>query len=577
MKAKNMINRMSQWCIPFVLIVAVFSSCNKDFPNILKQFSEQPNYTSGSSKVLYIIADGVRGKALQQLELPNFRIVTRNALHSFGSLGDFKNTPYTKEAGMTSLMTGVTSTKHKVADNNLANADLVNYPTIIQRIKTLNNDLKSVAFSGDEKIYNSLLKDADKGSLVASDVEVLQKSKEELSNGTSDLIVTHFKEPYLVGSQNSFETNNQAYVNSLKKIDESIGELIETIKKRSTYDEENWLVIITSSIGGTAINTEVDNTAYGDNNRNTVTFFYSPKFSRSLLSRPNSTEIPYDGNALRYTYGSPAVNSTLQDAELYNFGPNTDFTINFFFKSNVTSSHNYPIILSKRDVGFGGNGWNLFMEVRDGNNKIGWNSNISNQTFGTKQVNDGAWHSFTVVVSRSGATDTVKVFTDGVFNAANTISANSLLNNAPLVIGKKAPDGNTGADFQLNNLQIYNTAFSNKDVAELAGKTTVDSSHPKKSNLIGYWPGYDDVGTNKMTDVSGNNKNMVITGPYNWTSFSDVVPYFQPPIRDSFYRLVPNAVDIPFFIYQWFGIVPKEAWGLEGKSWTPTLLVSTLN
>ncbi len=575
MKAKMTIKNFFQWCTPLVIIVLALSSCNKDFPNILKEFSKQPDYDSGSSKVLYIIADGVRGRALQQLELPNFRIITRNSLHSYGSLGDYESAPFSRETGLTSLMTGVTSAKHQVTSNDLAEADLASYPTILKRIKDGSPDIMTAAFSPDTDVLNSLFKDANTSSLVASDAEVLQKSTEEIKNGSSDLIITHFMEPYEAGKAHSFETNDTDYVNALRRFDESVGSLIEAIRERPTYGQENWLVIITSSIGGPAINTDVDNTSYGDNDRNTITFFYSPKFTRSLLSRPNSTQIPYEGNALRYTYGSPAVNATLQNADLYNFGPNTDFTINFFFKSNVTGSYNYPIILSKRDVGFSGNGWNLFMEVRDGNNKIGWNSNISGQTFGTKQINDGVWHSFTVVVSRSGTADTVKVYTDGELNAFQTVNGNSLLNNAPLVIGKKAGDGNSNPDFQLSNLQIYNAAFTANEVANLAGITHIDNTHPKKTHLIGYWPGYDDVGTNKLTDVSGNNKHMTITGPYNWTSFSDVISHFRPPIRDSFYRLVPNTVDIPFFIYQWFGIIPQDSWKLDGKSWTPTLLVST--
>ena len=575
MKAKMTTKNFFQWCTPLVIIVLALSSCNKDFPNILKEFSQQPNYDSGSSKVLYIIADGVRGRALQQLELPNFRIITRNSLHSYGSLGDHESTPFSREIGLTNLLTGVTSAKHQVTGNDLTEADLVSYPTILKRIKDGYPDVETAAFSADSDALNGLFKDANTSSLVASDAEVLQKSTAEIKNGSSDLIITHFTAPYEIGTAHSFETNDTDYVNALRAFDQSVGSLIEAIRERPTYGQENWLVIITSSIGGPAINTDVDNTSYGDNDRNTITFFYSPKFSRSLLSRPNSTQIPYEGNALRYTYGSPSVNATLQNADLYNFGPNTDFTINFFFKSNVTDNYNYPIILSKRDVGFSGNGWNLFMEVRDGNNKIGWNSNISGQTFGTKQINDGVWHSFTVVVSRSGTADTVKVYTDGELNAFQTVNGNSLLNNAPLVIGKKAGDGNSNPDFQLNNLQIYNAAFTANEVANLAGITHIDDTHPKKSNLIGYWPGYDDVGTNKLIDESGNNNHMAITGPYNWTSFSDVISHFRPPIRDSFYRLVPNAVDVPFFIYQWFGIIPQDSWRLDGKSWTPTLLVST--
>src|SRR5690606_18157954 len=220
---------------------------------------------------------------------------------------------------------------------------------LLKRIKSEKN-LHTAAFSTNEEFYNVVLKDADTGSLAISDADILTKTKEEISKGTSDLIVSHFSEPYIVGLQHSFEADDQEYLEALRAFDTALGELIETIKQRPTYGQENWLVVITSSIGGPAENSQVDNTSYGDNERNTITFFYNPKFSRSLLTRPNSTEIPYDGSAIRYTYGSPAVNATLQDASSFNFDTSDDFTIVFFFKSNITSSHNYPIILSKRDV-----------------------------------------------------------------------------------------------------------------------------------------------------------------------------------------------------------------------------------
>ncbi|WP_039054400.1 alkaline phosphatase family protein [Sphingobacterium sp. T2] len=280
--------------------------------------------------MLYVIADGIRGKALQQLELPNLKIISRNALHSYGSLGDYEDIQFTKEIGLANLMTGVTSTKHKVVDNSLSQIDQTSYPSLLKRIKSEKN-LHTAAFSTNEEFYNVVLKDADMGSLAISDADILTKTKEEISKGTSDLIVSHFSEPYIVGLQHSFEADDQEYLEALRAFDTALGELIETIKQRPTYGQENWLVVITSSIGGPAENSQVDNTSYGDNERNTITFFYNPKFSRSLLTRPNSTEIPYDGSAIRYTYGSPAVNATLQDASSFNFDTSDDFTIVFFF------------------------------------------------------------------------------------------------------------------------------------------------------------------------------------------------------------------------------------------------------
>src|SRR5690606_10549635 len=99
------------------------------------------------------------------------------------------------------------------------------------------------------------------------------------------------------------------------------------------------------------------------------TLCYSPKFAERVLARPNSTQIPFIGNAVRYTYGSPAVNAILDDADAFNFGNDQDFTISLFLKYTTPGGNwNYPIFLAKRVSGFSGAGWNLFGEIRDGNN-----------------------------------------------------------------------------------------------------------------------------------------------------------------------------------------------------------------
>lgn len=558
-----------------LILINTLIGCNREFPNLLKQQSEQPNYESASAKVLYIIVDGVRGKAIPSINMKNLNLISRNSLYSVGGLGNYDNIPLTKESSMTSLMTGVLSAKHLVKGDDYSKANLNQYPSILSRINSQTSDIESAAFTSDVNVTNTLFKDADVKETLKDDAQILERAIKELKSGTSDFTVCHFTEPFKVGEANSFESDDQVYTSALLKFDNYLGQLVEGIRSRPDYNRENWLLVITSSIGGDAKNTEVDNTFYGDNERNTITYFYSPKFSRSVLSRPNSTQIPFDGNSVTYIYNNKPVNATLEDASLFNFSNTDDFTINFFIRTNNTGNHNYPIILSKRIRGFESNGWNLFLEERDGNNKIGWNSNISDQVFGTKQINDGKWHSFTVTVHRSGETDSVKVYTDGVFNAKAGIFNNSLNNDAPLVIGRKVGNDNDGANISLANLQIYNKALTQNEVANLVGITYVDESHPKWENLIGYWPGYDDIGTNKLTDVTSNKNHMILTGDYSWTSFSDIVSHFKPQITESFYKLVPNAVDHPFFIYQWFGIIPRAEWALDGRSWTPTLLVST--
>lgn len=569
MKVNRILRKISFVALKSLIVLSMIS-CNEEFPNLLKEYGEQPEFNSGSSKVLYIIGDGVRGKAMQELNLPNFRVINRNSLHSFGSLGDYQNRPYSRETGLTSLLTGVTSAKHQVTADDLSLADLDQYPTILSRLNSSSSKFTSVGFTSDATVSNTLFQGADENTVLTNDAEVVSKSIEELSSNNADFIVTHLTEPYSIGKENSFETSDQAYVDALFKFDEYVGALVEAVKARETYQQENWLIVITSSIGGPAISDVVDNTLYGDDERNTITYFYSPKFTRSLLVRPNSTEIPYDGNVVSYTSGANHVNAKNINSSAYNFGNNQDFTISFLYKDMNTAAHYYPIFLSKRVSGFSGAGWNMFIE----GSYLGWNSSISGQLFTTvTPARDGEWHAITVVVNRTGGR--VALFVDGIYQGHNAPNSNNLNNDSPLAIGRWPGNDNANAQFLLANLQIYNVALTDEEVKQYSGVTLIDDSYPKKDNLVGYWPGYDDVGTSRLTDLSGNNNHMNLTGAYNWVSYSDLVPYFKPPITESFYKLVPNAVDIPFFIYQWFGIVPKASWGLDGKAWTPNYLVSS--
>jgi len=555
--------------IRLIILIPIIFSCNKEFPNRLLQYSEQQGYDAGTAKVMYIIVDGLRGQAIQDLQPPQLIKMQQNSMFSYGNLIDFKSTPHTKEIGWANILTGTTSNKHGVINTDLASYKSKEYPDILTRINSLEIGYDIVANSSSESFTHTFLKGISDANLSASDQEVLDKTKKALQVDETSVLLAHFTHIEEVAEENSYESNDNNYAEAVQIFDQQVSELISEIENRQNFKTENWLVVICSSAGGPIDNSaEQDNTSFGDSKRNIFTMFYSPKFDRKFFPKPNSSSIPYLGSAIRYTYGTPSTNAVLSDASAFNFGTDKDFTISFNFKSNIVGGNwNYPIFLSKRDVGFSGSGWNIFGEVRaDGNMALGINSNIGGQAFGTA-INDGNWHNFTVTVTRG---DSLRVFTDGVANDKQVLSnSNNLDNNAPLVVGKKAGNDNSSPDVLITNIQIYNVALTNNDVKSLYGRTHVDESHPYYNNLIGYWPGYDDIGKSQIRDLSGNGRHLNLTGNYDWISFSDVVSYFSPPISDAFYQSVPNGVDVPFIIYQWLGIIPQESWELDGKSWTP--------
>lgn len=563
--AQRRLGPLCGFCLIALMSLAI--SCNKDFPNQLLDYGDQQGYDAGTAKVLFIIVDGLRGSAVQDIQPPNLIAMSASSMFAYSSLADYQPGIYSKQIGWANMLSGTTREKHGVVDDDLSHYRRDVYPHLFDRLGELELSYELAGYSSSESFSTAFLDQAVEGGFVENDQAVFDQVSQALTETDGGVFLAHFTGLDQIAQQHSYESEDPEYRKAVGELDERVAELITAIDARENVETENWLVIISGSSGGPIKQSgPEDNTAYGDPRRNVFTMFYSPKFARKFYPKPNSQSIPYLGNALRFTYGDRPTNAVLEDASLYNFGADGDFTISFNFKSNIEGGNwNYPIFVSKREVGFSGAGWNIFGEDRNGAMALGMNSNFGGQAFGAA-VNDGKWHNFTVAVSRG---DSLRVFTDGTFNEAQATNTNNMDNPAPLVVGKKAGNDNAEPDVLIANLQIYDVAFSKEDVALHAGKTVIDSLHPYYEHLVGYWPSYDDIGTTIIRDFSGHNNHLEIQGDYNWVSFNDIVPYFTPPISDAFYRLVPNSVDIPFVIYQWLGVIPQEDWKLDGKSWTP--------
>jgi len=551
----------------------VFGACNKDFPNLLQNFNEAKDSPESRDKVLLVIVDGLSGPAMQDVAPTNIDLMTRNGLVTYGSLADpTTDFEVTNQSVAASLLTGVNSAKNKVVGSDLSPIDLNKYPTIFTKLKQNAVSRKSSLFTSDATYGSSLGKDAEV-KVESNDVTVVSAASTSLSTTESDLNVIHLTEVDKAGKSSTYSAADTKYVAAINVLDKQVQSLWETIKKRASFNTENWVVIITSGRGAVSTDPITDFTPYGDSKRDTYTLFYSPKFARKIVPRPNSKDIPFVANATRYTYASNnQVIGKLADVNKFNMGTGSDWTMTLFLKHNVANaSYNYPIFFAKRVEGFSGAGWNFFLE----GNYWGFNSSIAGQAFGPT-INDGEWHALTAVIKRSGSQDSVYVYTDGtnatVSGKSSQVSANgnNLDNASPLTLGYNPGNGNTDCNISICNVQVYNRAFSAEEVKRYGGVTHIDESYPYWSNLQGYWPGYGDVNTTVLTEKTGKGAgNFKLTGPVAWTSFNELVPFFQPPIEESFYRLVPNAVDIPFMIYQWLGVSVESSWNLDGKSWTP--------
>ncbi|MBE8712792.1 LamG-like jellyroll fold domain-containing protein [Sphingobacterium hungaricum] len=560
------------WKLALLAMLTLFQySCNEDFPNILKEEYNNQEIGSSLNKVLIVVVDGVRGNAMTDIDPENMRKIARNSLYSHSSLGDFSSGVFTKEKGLANIFMGVNSAKHLVT-SDLSTINSANYATIFEHLKSDYDGFNSNGYTTNSNVNTYLFKGIDVKETLTSDDEVIAKSKQAILADDTEMVVVHLSNIEKIGNENSFESTDPAYKSAILNFDAQMLDLVNTLETRPNYKNENWLVVITSSIGGSIAYVDPDDqTAYADNLRNTFTYFYSPRFTRKYQARPSTNSLPFVGAGLRLMLGSSGNNATsarLEDVTKMNFAPSQSFTITFFIKQNTENTdHNYPPILMKRADTDSGNGWQFIMA--GGNVQFGANGSSK---ISSTSIKDAKWHAITVALNRTA--NTAKIYTDGVLSNQTSAGTGDISNTIQMVWGKKPGNGSNTGDFTVCNLQIYDVAMNDQQVNELAGIALIKADNsPFFNNLLGYWPAYDDIGTTTVTDVTAKTGNLKIFNELNWVSFEQFVPYFKPDINDGTFRLVPNQVDIPFFVYQWFGVLPRTNWSLDGQAWAPPYAV----
>jgi hypothetical protein len=560
-----------------MLGVIIAASCNKNFPNLLQQDYPADTVHPTGAKVLYIIMDGARGDAIQTFSPPNISLLLPNALYTWDGLVDSYDNTMTMADAWATQLTGVDMTKHKVVSNDFLGNNLKQYPGFITLLKSVKSNLKISAFSASSLFAQYFTQDADakqtftSADSSANDASVSAAAVTALQNSNPDLVLAQFHAVEAIGESSGYESTNTKYQAAVLQTDKYIGNIMAALKARPNFSAENWLVVITSGKGGTIAPTNPpDLTPFGDKSRDIFTIFYSPRFSTSYIQKPVATQVPYTGNAVLYTYqNNNYVNASLTNTSLYNIDTAAgSYTFQFLLKNSYTAGNGWPSILSKRVTDFSGPGWNMFLK-----GTAWWINTSASGEIAGGTVSDNNWHVLTTVFIRRNDSTIIRLYTDGIYNNQDyrTRTTDILANAAPLRIGRIGTDADIKPMVLISNLQIYNRAFSDNDVADLHCKTVIDSTHPYYNNLIGYWPGDESKGhiLKERIGKAGTGSDFVLSGPYTWNPFSDYSSVLCPAVAPSFYRTVPNAVDIPFQIFQWLGIVINPSWNLDGKGWSP--------
>ncbi|EJL75093.1 alkaline phosphatase family protein [Chryseobacterium populi] len=501
-----------------------------------------------TKKVLFIGVDGCRTDVMMSSNTPNIHALANQSIYSLDGLCA---APTWSGNGWSTMLTGVWHTKHNVQDNNFTNPNYASYPDFLTRAETYNPNLKTISLAHWAPVNDKIVQNADVQTNLSTDLAVKNAAVNALQNDNPDILFVDFDDVDHAGHSYGFSSGVPQYVSSIQTTDTYIGEIVNAMKNRPTYQNEDWLVVVTTDHGA------VDNGHGGGNlsERNIFTIYSNPNFIPQQISKTViDTNKTYNQlNLPAGSYAKPANQSP------FNFGTSQDFTVEFWVKPNAGYSSD-PVMISNKNWNSGKNkgfvisgysGQTFKMNIGDGTNRI--------DLVGGK-VETNKWKHIAVSFDRDGL---VTLYEDGVpvtFAKMNTIG--NIDSGLPLTInqdGTNAYGQNLAASYR--DIRIWKSAIPNNVLVNWANQN-ITASHPYYSQLLANWK-CDETSGNTLTDSSPNSNNSTITGnptrSHNATANFKIYNYLSTTRETDHLPTVLN----------WLCIPVQPSWGIDGINRIP--------
>ncbi|MBE9583621.1 DUF4983 domain-containing protein [Mucilaginibacter sp. JRF] len=548
------------------LLTAAIVSCNKDFARVLpdKEYNDSVNVLYGKRKVLYIIADGARGTSVNAANVPNIKSLLPTAIYSWVGLNDPNST--TDVHNWADMLTGVKSSKHGVVTNDLEGNNLERYKPMFEYVKEITPTIKIASFSASNVFKTSLTTGADISEAYGTDAEVKTALVSNIETDTASLIIGHFNDIDDAGAQYGYDNSFPQYKAAIETFDGYVGEILNAVKSRPDYANEDWMIVIASSGGGafTIPPNQNDNTVFSNTAANTFTIYSALKYNPRIITKP-FTGNRYLGRTVRM-YGQ-SVRAEIDTADVFNLGDTTEFTIELKVKKNEEKFY-WPSVLGKRNEWSSGHpsvGWVIYLEDKY------WYFEMR----GTKDVNGyrqcrgrdlepGQWKNLTVKCEIRAGRRYIRTYTNGQYdNEMDITDAGSLDNHNKLKLGYLNGNGHGEPNVYLSDIRFFKTDLPDATISQYACQTTIDEGHPYYTFLAGYWPCTDGQG-DLMRDFGPQARDFKLQGDYQWEDFNDLI---CPPSAATLAQYVPQTTDIPSQIFNWFRIASRQSWDLDGRVW----------
>ena len=207
---------------------------------------------AGQKKILLIGIDGCRSDALILANTPNIDQLVNNGVFIPNASCSIKNQRTRSGPGWSTMLTGVWYDKHGVASNSFKGSNIEKYPSFNVLIKRKNKNFKMASFVMWRTIEKHIIKGTGEYYKFFSkynDELAIDVSK-YITQSNDDVIFIDFDHVDRAGHIFEFNPKGKRYVNAIEKVDKYVGLIVESMQKRDGYQNEDWLIVITSDHGG---------------------------------------------------------------------------------------------------------------------------------------------------------------------------------------------------------------------------------------------------------------------------------------------------------------------------------------
>jgi len=213
-------------------------------------------------KLLLIGIDGCRPDALRAARTPHL-----DALAEAGKLVEgtlilsprYRRSNTVSGPGWSSILTGVWADKHGVHDNSFQGKQYDRFPHFFQRLKQHDPDCFTASLVTWAPIHEHIvagadlsrvLEGAEKNDHAGADLLAAREAADILREAKTTAVFAYFGQVDETGHRKGFHPTVPEYVQAIERVDAHVGTLVDAVRARPRYAEEEWLFLVGTDHGG---------------------------------------------------------------------------------------------------------------------------------------------------------------------------------------------------------------------------------------------------------------------------------------------------------------------------------------